>query len=71
MPVPSSFLWVHGIFLEDGVEHVCAVDLAEEVAVVAGVVASQEMTESSLTVTCGNNVNGFCEGKWKESLPQS
>jgi len=40
MPVPSSLLGIHGILSEDAVEHVGAVDLAAEVAVVAGVVAA-------------------------------
>ena len=53
MPVPSSLLRVHRIFFEHGVEHVCAVDLAEEVAVVAGVVAAEEVAEGCLAVPCG------------------
>ena len=43
MSVPSAFLAIHGVLFEDRVEHVCAVDLAGEVAVVACVVAADEM----------------------------
>lgn len=50
MSVPPSFFPVHGIFSEDGVENVGAVDLAGEVTVVAGVVAAEEVAEGCLAV---------------------
>ena len=34
VPIPPALLRVHGIALEDAVEHVCGVDLGGEVAVV-------------------------------------
>lgn len=40
MPVPPSLRPVHGVLGEDAVEHVGAVDLAAEVAVIASVVAA-------------------------------
>ena len=50
MSIPPALFPVHGIFGEDGVEHVGAVDLAGEVAVVAGVVAAEEVAEGCLAV---------------------
>lgn len=52
VPVSPSFFAVHGIFLEDGEEHVCAVDLARKVAVVACVVAAEEVAKGRLSVSC-------------------
>ena len=52
VPVPAALLPVHGVLGEDGVEHVGAVDLAGEVAVVAGVVAAEEVAEGGLAVAC-------------------
>ncbi len=50
VPVPPAFLAIHGIRRKDRVEHVGAVDLAGEVAVVAGVVAAEEVAEGRLAV---------------------
>jgi len=43
MSVPPPLFPIHGILLENAVEHVGAVDLAGQVAVVACVVAADEM----------------------------
>lgn len=60
MPIPAPLLPVHGVLGEDGVEHVGAVDLAGEVAVVAGVVAAEEVAEGGLAVACwGISSGGF------------
>ena len=40
MPVPSALVGIHGVRGEGSVEHVCAVDLGAEVAVVAGIIAT-------------------------------
>ena len=51
MSVTSTFLAVHRVLLKDGVEHIGRVDLRREVAVVASIVASDQVSESGLTVT--------------------
>jgi len=56
MPVPSSLLGVHGILSEDAVEHVGAVHLAAEVAVVAGVVAADQVAEGGFAVAWGGGL---------------
>ena len=50
MSIAAAFLLVHGVFGEDAVEHVCAVDLRTEVAVVAGVVAADKVSEGGFAV---------------------
>ena len=50
MAVTAALDGIHGVGGEDGVEHVGAVDLAGEVAVVAGVVAAEEVAEGRLAV---------------------
>jgi hypothetical protein len=50
MPISPSLLGIHRIWGEDRVEHVCGVDLRGEVAVVARVVATDEMSEGGLAV---------------------
>lgn len=52
VPVAPALDPVHGVPREDGVEHVGAVDLAGEVAVVAGVVAAEEVAKGGLAVAC-------------------
>ena len=51
MSVTSTFLAVHRVLLKDGVEHIGRVDLRREVAVVASIVASDQVTKSGLTIT--------------------
>lgn len=66
VPVATAFFGVHGVGFEDGVEHVCGVDLRGEVAVVAGginfwrnevdcgdlpgIVPADQVAESGLTI---------------------
>ena len=81
MPVPPALRAVHGILGEDGVEHVGAVDLAGEVAVVAGVVAAEEVAEGRLAVAWGGKDHvvsvgvgkreGSFENEGNGHLPQS
>ncbi len=59
MPVPAALRAVHGVLGEDAVEHVGAVDLAGEVAVVARVVAAEEVAEGRLPVAWMVLVGGF------------
>lgn len=59
MSVPSAFFAVHWVFLEYCVKHVCAVDLAGEIAVVAGVVAAEKMAEGCFAMSCGAKLVGF------------
>ena len=52
VPIPPALGPVHGVLFKHGVEHVGAVDLGGEVAVVAGVVAAEEVAEGGLAVAC-------------------
>ena len=52
MPVTPALARVHGVRGEGGVEHICAVDLGAEVAVVAGIVAAHQVAEGCLAVSC-------------------
>ena len=49
--VATAFLTVHRVLLEHGVEHVGRVDLTGQVAVVSGVVATDQMAKGRLAVT--------------------
>lgn len=50
--VSAPLLAVHRVLLEDRMEHIRAVHLRGEVAVVAGIVATEEMTKGCLAITC-------------------
>ncbi len=50
MPIPPALLMIHGIWCEDSVEHVSRVDLGRQVAVVTGVVASDQVAEGGLSI---------------------
>ena len=58
MPISPSLFSVHRIGGEGRVEHVCAVDLGREVAVVPGVITADQVAESCLTVSYGLLVGG-------------
>lgn len=50
MPIPSPCLRVHGILGKDCVEHVCGVDLGGEIAIVASIVATDQVAEGGLAI---------------------
>lgn len=49
--ISAPLLAVHGVLLEDRIEHIRAVHLRGEIAVVARIVATKEMTKGCLAVT--------------------
>lgn len=51
MSVTSTFLAIHRILLKDSVEHIRRVDLRGQVTVVSGIIATNQVAESGLTVS--------------------
>ena len=75
MSITAPLRWVHGVFGEDGMEHIGAVDLGGEVAVVTRVVAPDQMAEGGFAVAYeeeGREVSGrlIMRGgfEWREKI---
>ncbi len=68
MSVSSTLSGVHRISGEGSMEHVCAVDLGAEVAIVAGVVAADQMAKGCLAVAWRSLAGGIgTEGlEWRK-----
>jgi predicted transcriptional regulator of viral defense system len=48
--VSTTFFAIHGVLLEEGVEHVQGKDLRIEVAIVAGVITTEEVANAGISV---------------------
>ncbi|KAI6876466.1 hypothetical protein KC338_g223 [Hortaea werneckii] len=51
MSIPSAFLAIHRILLEHAVEHIRTVDLTGKVAIVSGIVTTDQVSESRLAIS--------------------
>lgn len=48
--IPSALLRIHGILAKDAVEHVGAVNLAEEIAIVSSIIPRDDVAECGVAV---------------------